>query len=239
MSAQTFPLCHRGSRRLALRSATDKICNNAFLIETWPFATTARRSQQQYPTRRDPAPISGASPDGPEEAVVLERGETPRESTPASSFQARRLQPDDVARQSTGRHVARLPGRTLRAGYGECLIGCAGKNGGVEFSQSGLTLSVVKYITSAVSDASFMPVQAKSLPLVAGRNGTCVEVRKAGGALHCDRYLGNISSSQADERVSRQLVWRNFLCSAIGAAAVLKVVVPSACSTISHLSIEW
>lgn len=45
---------------------------------------------------------------------------------------------------------------------GEGLIGCVGKIGGPGFSQSGLALAMVKYITSAVSDASFIPLQVNT-----------------------------------------------------------------------------
>jgi hypothetical protein len=54
---------------------------------------------------------------------------------------------------------------------------------------------VVKYITSAASDASFMPVQAIPLPIVAaGMRFVWDE-----GGLHCGRYLVNICASPRDD----------------------------------------
>ena len=62
---------------------------------------------------------------------------------------------------------------------GEVWIGNVGKMEGIEFSQSDLALSVVKYITSAVSDASLMPVQVIPLPSVARRNAAWLAGRRA------------------------------------------------------------
>jgi hypothetical protein len=52
--------------------------------------------------------------------------------------------------------------------YGGCLVGCAGKMVGTEFNQSALSGEIYY---SAVSGASFMPVQDISLAIVASPDG--------------------------------------------------------------------
>lgn len=85
--------------------------------------------------------------------------------------------------------------------------------------------SVVKYITSAVSDASFMPVQALPPPIVAAGMRFAWDE----GGLHCRRYLFNICTSPVDDSEPSEPTAQplgTFLSSAIGALAFVDIFVP-------------
>lgn len=90
--------------------------------------------------------------------------------------------------------------------YGDCLIGDVGKMGGGEFSQSDLALSVVKYITCAVCNASFMPVQVRHLSIVAPRNAAWLGERRASPRPIFGQYMCIASRGCWNDALLRELL---------------------------------